>query len=226
MPGTLTIRPLQANLKHNKDFLLNRSDPYCEFLLGGQRARSSVCHEGGKHPHWGDTITLHSNNEPVLYVKLKDKDTFSHDDDIGMCEINLSTISSYTKGPQWYPVFHGQSSEGEVLLDINYNPGMQPGYGQPAPMYGGMPTQMPTAYPMSQPTTVYNQPTYPVSQPMTQPGYPMTQGPVGYPGGQVYQQPMMTGVVIPGAQPQVYPTQGYPTQGYPAPNMGMYGGYH
>lgn len=228
MPGTLTIRPLKANLRHDLD-LFSRMDPYVEFLLGGQKVKTSVCYEGGRHPHWSNTFTLQSNNEPTLFVTLKDKDTFSHDDYIGNCQIDLRSITSFPKGPQWYPVMGKKGSEGEILIDISFNPGVQTyaqPYPQPSPVYGGYPVQqVQTAYtvpqqtmaypaqpmhgyPVGQPTMAYQQP-----QPMMQ-QQPAYQPPMGYP---VTTQPNM-GVAYTQPQVMVQPNQGYPP-------MGGYGGH-
>ena len=229
MPGTLTIKPIQANFTHNKDFLLNKQDPYCEILLGGQKVTTTTCKHGGKHPYWSDAFTLQSNNEPVLYVNIKDKDRFSHDDNIGSVQVDLKNVSSIPRGPQWYPVIGGDGSQGEILIDIAYNPGMQAGYpGQMPTMMPTMPMQQPTmGYPTTQPMTGYpvSQPTvgYPQTQPMMQQAYHGVQPTVQPNMGTAYTQPM--GQMMPGMQQQqMYPNQGYPNQGYPPNTMGGYGG--
>lgn len=229
MPGTLTIRPLKANLRHDKDFF-SRMDPYVEFLLGGQKTKTGVCYEGGRHPHWNSVLTLQSNNEPTLFVTLKDKDTFSHDDYIGTCQIDLRSITSYPKGAQWYPVTGTKgSSEGEILIEISFNPGMQTyaqPYVQPSPVYGGYPVQqVQTAYTVPQQTVAY-----PTAQPM--PGYPMGQPTMAYqqPQPMMAQQAYQPSVVYPMTQPTMgvaYPQPTVmgvqPQPGY-AP-MGGYGGH-
>ena len=87
-----------------------------------------------------------------------------------MVQVDLRNVSSYPRGAQWYPVTGSHGSEGELLLDISFSPGMQM-YNQPvyggAPMQTGFPGQMPTTMPMTQPTVAYNTPTYTAPQPMT-----------------------------------------------------------
>jgi len=248
MPGTLIVKPIQAKLKHDRDFLFNKQDPYCIFVLGKQSVKSSVCQEGGKTPKWKDTLTLSSNNEPVLYVKLMDKDTFKQDDDIGVCQIDLKPILSFSKGgPQWYRVFYKQQLEGEILIDITYNPGTSPFYGNQAP--GGVPTQngfqAPTYVPTQPPATYlptqhpttyspiqmpnpYPQTQGPVTYPPTQmpSPYPQTQGPTTYPPTQMPTTYHM-GQPMPAHTTPTYPVShphGYPTQGYPPSNMTMFNG--
>jgi len=237
MSGTLLLKPIQGSLKHNKD-LLKRMDPYCEFILGGQKIKSTVCRNGGRNPSWGDVLTLRSNNESVLYVKLMDKDTFTRDDDIGMCQVDLMSIySSYNKGAQWYPIFHNQKEVGELLLDITYTgtQGMtQQFYAQQAPIQRGIPAytnfpnpsypqgQMPTTFPMMQGGAAYIPPAYPTSHPNI--GYPTNHPNIGYPQVQppinqnaypnyAPNQPTMNYAPHITTHPQAYynPNQGYPS---------------
>lgn len=255
MPGTLTIKPIQASFSHKKESLFSKMDPYCEILLGGQRVTSSICHSGGRHPYWSDIFTLKSNNEPVLYINIKDKDALSHDDNLGMTQVDLKNVTSFLSGPQWYPVMGKHGLKGEVLLEITYNSGMQT-YTQPTPIYPGtpiqtgFPTQVLTGIPASIPTTspitqapimLYPTQGYPPIQPMT--GYPNINQPiVSYPQG----QPVVTQVTYPNTHPMIVqqpintaytqqplvtgmqgyqPQHTYQTQGY-APTMGGYGGIY
>lgn len=51
--------------------------------------RSSVCHEGGKTPHWNDTFYFTVTNDPMLRVEVWDDDT-CEDDIVGAGSYNLS----------------------------------------------------------------------------------------------------------------------------------------
>ena len=202
MPGTLTIKPIQADLHYNKD-LFKKMDPYCEFLVGGQKFRTSVCHRGGKHPHWNDTFTARINNESNIHIRLLDKDTFKSDDYIGMCEIDLKNISPHVKSSQWYPIYCKQSSIGEILLEISYVPQVQ----QPNPTFIGQPIQPVPVYQGVQPQIAMHNPIYPTEQmPMTRQA---TQSIVvyNYPAYQQTPQPMP---MYQGVQPTMNYPQGQP----------------
>lgn len=153
MPGTLTIKPVQADLHCNKD-LFKKMDPYCEFLIGGQKFKTSVCHRGGKHPHWSDTFTAHVNNETKMHVRMLDKDTFKNDDYIGMCEIDLQNVAPNSQ--QWYPVYCQQNSIGEILLEISYTPQGQ----LPNQQFIGQPQLMPVQQGIQQPQMMFSNPTF------------------------------------------------------------------
>jgi len=57
-----------------------------------------------------------------MYVELKDKDTFSSDEIIGVCQINLNEIPPGSVSAKWYQLFYNQKSAGEVLIEIIYTP--------------------------------------------------------------------------------------------------------
>jgi len=128
MSGTLTIKPIQGQLVRDTD-TFTKMDPYCQVILGNQVVKGKVCHKGGKNPKWDDTIILKRNGEPVAFVELRDKDTISSDEIIGVCQLDLNTLSGTSS--QWWPIFYKQKPAGEVLFEITYTPenagtGVQP----------------------------------------------------------------------------------------------------
>lgn len=87
----VTVRPVQANLSHDTDFLpFDRMDPYVYLTLGGEKKKTSVCHSGGRTPTWGETFQFNNmSNDVNLAVEVWDKDTFSRDDLVGSGSLNL-----------------------------------------------------------------------------------------------------------------------------------------
>jgi len=127
MPGTITFRPVEANLTHDTDWL-GKMDPYCTFIVGGQRVKSSICKHGGTRPHWGDTVTIQSldNGAPaVCRLEIMDKDRFRPDDNIAVADIDLSEIQNMGSVSRWYPVFHHRKPAGEILIEATYQPSQQ-----------------------------------------------------------------------------------------------------
>jgi len=118
MPGTITLRPLEANLTHNTD-LLTKMNPYCSFILGGSKFNSQICKKGGKHPHWSDAVTIPYLNETTMVIELMDKDKVTKDDVIGGCSVNLSELQG-AGGSKWYPLFYKNKPAGEILLEANF----------------------------------------------------------------------------------------------------------
>jgi len=147
MPGTITFKPIEANLNHDTD-LIGKADPYCMFLVNGEKIKSQVCKSGGKHPIWEDAVTIPTGNQPTCFVELKDKDILK-DDKLGSFEIDLQEIESQGRIKKWYPIFHKNRPAGEILMEAIYSP--QGGYsqgmggfvqGQGMPLHGqGLPLQ-------------------------------------------------------------------------------------
>jgi len=120
MPGTITFRPLEANLTHNTD-LLTKMNPYCSFNLGGTKFNSQICKKGGKHPHWSDTVSLPYANESIVTLDLMDKDRLTKDDVIGTCNINLADFQANGPTQQWFPLFYKNKPAGEILLEACFD---------------------------------------------------------------------------------------------------------
>ena len=137
MSGSLTVRPIKANLLHDKD-LFGKMDPYCIVHLGQYNVKGQVCKNGGTHPQWGDTITVQRNYEKVVLIELRDKDRFSQDDAIGVCYVDLSSLPPRTPVSQWYPLQRWHKNAGEILVELTFNPSIQ--------QYGGQMGGMQNAY--------------------------------------------------------------------------------
>jgi len=238
MSGTITVRPIEANLAHDKD-IIGKMDPYCIVHLGKYNVKGQVCKSGGRRPQWGDTITVQRNGESNLLIELKDKDHFSRDDSLGACHIDLSSLPFNTPVRQWYPLHHWQRNVGEVFVELTFTPSMM---GQQQMQYGGMtamqspfqispylgnhvaPTmapQMGYQQPMmmqqqqqpvyQQPIMQQQQPVY--QQPMMMQQQPVYQQPIMQQQQPVYQQPMM---MQQQQQPFIQPTLQHPGAQYQA----------
>ena len=176
MPGTLIVKPIEGKFNKNLDFL-TKMDPYCTVFVGSQKAKGQVCKRGGKNPRWNDSISiLRAADEPTMYVELKDKDTFTSDDLIGVCKVDLNSIPNQTPVTNWFLVYNKKEMAGQVLLEITYQSNnayqgttgggfVQPGFNQGA---------------YTQPA--YNQPNY------AQPNYNQTQYAIPSGGQNIGQQ--------------------------------------
>jgi len=125
MPGTITFRPIEANLTHNTDFLKKMS-PYCAFIAGTQRFNSQICKHGGKHPVWNDAVTVPVTNQSSITLELMDKDKITKDDQIGFAKIDLFELQN--AGSKWYPLYHKNKPAGEILLEASFQGDL--GFGQ------------------------------------------------------------------------------------------------
>jgi len=121
MPGKLTIRPLAAKLTRDTE-LFGQMDPYCKIVLGKQKIEGSVCYNGGKHPHWEDTLVLRRINEPECCIELKEKDWLLPDGTIGSCKLNLREVESQQRILKWFPITYKTKPAGQILIEASYEP--------------------------------------------------------------------------------------------------------
>lgn len=56
--------------------------------------RTQTCHNGGKHPHWGETFTFNDCGDQNLRVEIWDFDTIGNDQFIGAGSLNLMAAMS------------------------------------------------------------------------------------------------------------------------------------
>jgi len=118
MPGSITFRPIEANLTHNTD-ILTKMNPYCAFIIGEKRINGEICKHGGKHPHWNDAVTIPYNNEPKIMVEVMDKDRITKDDHIGSFMIDVPELQAQGKSSKWYPLFYKNKPAGEILMEAS-----------------------------------------------------------------------------------------------------------
>lgn len=116
MPGTLSVRPIQANLTHVTSKVLGM-DPYCLIKMGNKREHSTVCYNGGKHPHWEDTIVLDIENETKFTLELKDKTMLFSDSNIGKVELDFKEIENQKDSFKWYILMFNNEPAGEILME-------------------------------------------------------------------------------------------------------------
>jgi len=121
MPGSYTLKPIEANLTHNTE-LIGKMNPYCTFQLGETIVQSEVCKKGGKNPHWGDVVTLPVpiNTESICQVNVMDKDRFTKDDLVGSISVDLSTLQTKGHSSKWYPIYYHDKPAGELLLEAAF----------------------------------------------------------------------------------------------------------
>jgi len=121
MPGSFTLRPIEANLIHDTE-LIGKMSPYCSFQLGEKIVASAICKKGGKNPHWEDVVTMPVPvmNDDLLQVHVMDKDRFTKDDEIGSFSLDLKEIETVGSVSKWYPLFYKNKPAGEIHLETSF----------------------------------------------------------------------------------------------------------
>jgi hypothetical protein len=119
--GTITIKPLQADLLHNTEGFLSKMDPYLVFALGNQRVKTATCKNGGKTPFWHDVVTLtKSIGDDTLFIEVWDDETIKKDKYNANCQIPLTSLTQIGHISQWIDLFFENQPAGKLLLDISF----------------------------------------------------------------------------------------------------------
>lgn len=121
MPGTITFKPIQANLTHDTSQFLGM-DPYCSITVDGQHVSGKICPKGGSSPHWEDEFTLPASQNSTCVIEVKDKSLVLEDKDIGSCKVNVDEILSQGKVCKWYELNFDNKFAGEILLEAVFHP--------------------------------------------------------------------------------------------------------
>ncbi len=124
MPATITLKPIEANLRHNTD-IFTRMNPYCVFVVENQRFSSQVCKKGGKHPHWSDTVTIPDSNHEKILVEVMDKDLVMPDAQIGSVMMDVQEIKLQGRNSRWYALSYKNKPAGEVLIEFVFHPDIE-----------------------------------------------------------------------------------------------------
>ncbi len=117
MPGTLIVKPQNARLTHDTEFII-RMDPYCVIKIGSQTQSTAVCESGGKNPNWGIiSLSFHLTSEDVVDVVVWDKDLISKNDLVAQGSLSLQSIISSGINPLLtIPLFYKGKSAGEIYI--------------------------------------------------------------------------------------------------------------
>jgi hypothetical protein len=118
--GTLSVRPVYAQLSHDTDFF-SKMSPFIMLVHGGQRIKSSVSHGGGKNPKWNDNLTLNCSSQDRILIELFDHHTFTTNEVIAVGEIFVSKIVSSGGTLQEYvPLYYKAKPAGTIMIQATF----------------------------------------------------------------------------------------------------------
>jgi hypothetical protein len=115
---TLLIRPVSAQLTHNTDFFLFRMDPFVEIVVGPNRYKTTVHHNGGKRPQWNETFSHPLfGGESEMSIIVWDQDRRKADL-VGETRINLAQVLAHGSSSNWYELFWRGKTAGRILINM------------------------------------------------------------------------------------------------------------
>jgi len=125
MPGSVILRPLEANL--NKNSTLGKMSPYYTLASGDTKFKSQVCKKAGKSPVWQEPVSLQRADDSVCVLEVRTKRALLPDKKLGSCTINLAELTE-EKTQIWHDILNKGKVVGRVLVEASLSPGAD---GQP-----------------------------------------------------------------------------------------------
>jgi len=121
MPGTIILRPIQANLNQGEP-LPTKVDPYCMIILGDQKIKSPATKTGNVF-EWNEAIAVKKiPKEEFCYVEIKDRKDQTCDGTLGTCKIDLTGFDDYAKVTKWYNMYQDEKYTGKILIEATFSP--------------------------------------------------------------------------------------------------------
>jgi len=117
--GNLIIRPLEANIIHNTEFL-GKMSPYLKCILGNESKCTDIAKKAHKKPTWNTELVFRYHGEQSLRVELWDKDKISKDDLIGYGTFDLSERVRMGQFLGDIPLFYKDKDAGFLRLSMNF----------------------------------------------------------------------------------------------------------
>lgn len=121
--GIVSVQLVEARGLIEKDIV--RSDPYFVLKVGLQKHKSSV-KKRTLNPKYNENFQFSWDGCDCLLLEVYDKDSFTKDDHMGVCEIKLSSLMEGGEGlAGWYPVLHRKHKtrqQGEVYVRVDFTP--------------------------------------------------------------------------------------------------------
>ncbi|KAI3721191.1 hypothetical protein L2E82_32197 [Cichorium intybus] len=132
--GVMEVNLVDARGLSNSDFL-NKIDPYVLIQYKSQEHKSTIAKGQGNKPSWNETFKFRvefpgGDEQPKLFLKIMDHDTFSSDDYIGQTTIYLKELlelgvengTSELRVQKYSVVDSSQSYRGDIRVGVTFTP--------------------------------------------------------------------------------------------------------
>lgn len=95
--GILNFKPVKAHLTHDTDLIRKMSTMVVITNPKKQKFKSSVCHMGGKDPHWEDQLKVEVVKGDKLKLEVINHHTIGKDELVGECTIDVDEILNFKR---------------------------------------------------------------------------------------------------------------------------------
>jgi hypothetical protein len=117
--GNLVIRPLEANLTHNTEFI-GKMSPYLKCILGNESKCTNAAKKAHKNPTWDGELVFRYHGEQSLRCELWNKEKLSGDDLIGYGTFDLGNFIRTGQYMGDIPLFYKDKDAGFLRLSMQF----------------------------------------------------------------------------------------------------------
>ena len=126
--GELVVRIIEGRNLKNED-PLGSSDPYAELSIVSAfapvRVTTKTDARGGAFPSWDQLFRFDVVDAPEMRLRVRDRDTFTRDDDVGEVVVDLGAVYRWGLRDAWVPIKKTTSwgervARGEVHLEVSF----------------------------------------------------------------------------------------------------------
>jgi hypothetical protein len=117
--GNLIIRPLEANLTHNTEFI-GKMSPYLKCIIGNESKCTQAAKKAHKNPTWDSELVFRYHGEQSLRCELWNKEKLSGDDLIGYGTFDLGNFIRTGQFMGDIPLFYKDKDAGFLRLSMNF----------------------------------------------------------------------------------------------------------
>jgi hypothetical protein len=119
--GNLVLKPLEAHLTHNTEFI-GKMSPYLKVILGNDFKTTPAAKKMHLNPCWDCELVFRYHGEMSLRLELWNKELLSRDDLIGNGTLDLSSILQTGSFQGDVPLYFKDRDAGFVRLSLSFFP--------------------------------------------------------------------------------------------------------
>lgn len=122
--GTVNFRPLEVVLTSKR--YSDNIQAYCKISIGFHKLRTLTTRLEDKGTFSDEIVLERKHDEEFAKLKVRDKGKKVFHTRLGDARIDLDVVATLGQMKRWYALKRGEKVTGKILMEIIYNPYVQP----------------------------------------------------------------------------------------------------
>mmetsp|Transcript_4495 Transcript_4495/g.4961 ORF Transcript_4495/g.4961 Transcript_4495/m.4961 type:complete len:184 (+) Transcript_4495:80-631(+) len=120
--GTLTLRPVRAELVQDPRTMTVSLGPYCLMFVGSHRLKTENSNGPLLEPYWDDSFIINITNEAILQVKVCSTGlAFKTQNLLGQGSLDIESLKKDSEvQSRWINLYSRKELVGKLLLETRY----------------------------------------------------------------------------------------------------------